>query len=145
MRTFAKSKPIMPQRMDITVKYYELQQVLQSTKTSTYGHDFISAVNDSVYKLMPRGAAYLDNVASELKVSQSKLRRRIHNYTGITPAYIMMLRMGEALRLLNVYPRYNISTIAMLCGFADHSHFTHTFIRFFGQSPMQYVQEHGLA
>lgn len=146
MTNFATSKPTMSFRMSNLAKYYVLQHTLHATPRTTYGRDFLSELNECVYKLMPRGEAYLDKVAAQLKVSPSKLRRQIQNYTGITPAnYLMMLRMGEAIRLLDVYPRYTISTIAMLCGFSDHSHFTHTFTRFFSQSPMQYVQEHGLA
>ena len=116
---------------------------MQALQLQGYGKEFVMDLDRQVYDLMPRGEANIQAVSAAMCVSVSKLRRLIQNFTGITPAhYILYVRMREALRLLSVYPKHSISTIASLCGFSDHSHFTHVFIRFFDCTPIQYVQQH---
>ncbi len=122
--------------------FQNLQQHMQTLQLKGYGKEFVVDLDRQIYELMPHGKANIQTVSAAMCVSTSKLRRMIQNYTGITPAhYILFVRMREALRLLSVYPKYSISTIASLCGFSDHSHFTHVFIRFFDCTPLQYVQE----
>ncbi|MBQ9285062.1 MAG: AraC family transcriptional regulator [Bacteroidaceae bacterium] len=128
--------------MEENSRFNALEQCLKKQTMSTYQRTFVSQVDSTVLDLMAVNQASAVNVAARLCVSISKLRRQLQNATGITPAvYIMLLRMREAVRLLNDYPQDSISSVAQACGFTDHAHFTHTFIRYFGRSPMQYVQE----
>ena len=129
---------IMPENS----RFIELESQLKARKMRAYDRAIISAVDSAVATLMTTNQISVDQVATALCVSPSKLRRQIQNATGITPAvYIMFLRLREAVRLLNDYPQNSISAIAAACGFTDHAHFTHAFIRYFGRSPLQYAQE----
>ena len=94
-----------------------------------------------IHKLMPAAQADIPHVAEALSLSPSQFRRRIQTLTNLTPAnYILAVRMAEAKRMLSLYPKYSISEISEHCGFADHSHFTHTFQRLFGMTPLQFTK-----
>ena len=124
-------------------KYEMLSECMQTPPRSDYAREFLAAVDRAVSDLMPTNKLAVEHVAAKLCISPSKLRRQLAFYARITPAnYLMMLRMRKAVSLLEAYPKYPISDIASSCGFSDHAHFTHAFVRFFGKPPMQYVQEH---
>jgi AraC-like DNA-binding protein len=123
-------------------KFFELQYRLEARRMTPYSRQFMAQVDDAILRGLPEASVSVETVASEVSVSPSKLRRQLQNATGISPAiYIMFVRLREALHLLEFYPQYSISEIALQCGFSDHSHFTHAFIRFFGCPPLQYIQE----
>ena len=49
--------------------------------------------------------------------------------------------IGDAELFANFEPMMTIEQIAYECGFADHSHFTHSFRRLFGMSPTSYARQ----
>lgn len=123
-------------------EYTKIKRHVENLSLNAKSADFIEKVGHSVNSLMPRGEVGIKFIASRLNVSTSKLRRVLHVITGLPPAkYVMYLRLRQSLYLLDRYPKYSISAISAQCGFFDHSHFTHTFIRYFGISPFQYVQK----
>ena len=123
-------------------EYTKIKQHVEELSLNAKSIDFIEKIENSVNVLMPQGEVDIKHIASRLNVSPSKLRRTMHAITGLSPAkYVMYLRLRQSLRLLDKYPRNTISAVSSRCGFFDHSHFTHTFIRYFGISPSQYVQD----
>ena len=102
---------------------------------------FLSQVDQTVLRLMPQGQADISHVASALCMTPSKLRRRMLECTDLTPAnYILTIRMDEAKRMLAAYPQHTVGEVAYHCGFADQAHFSRTFSRLFGVTPMQYAK-----
>lgn len=105
---------------------------------------FLNQVNQTILQLMPQGQADIDHVSSALCMTPSKFRRRMQECTELTPAnYILTIRMDEAKRMLSAYPQHTVGEVAYRCGFADQSHFSRTFNRLFGLTPMQFVKSLG--
>lgn len=102
---------------------------------------FLSKLDNIIFRLMPQGTCDATTVAQEMAVSRQQLGRKLKAVTDSTPTdYILSRRLEEAKRLLLEQPPLTLLDIAIRCGFADHSHLTHTFRRKFGISPTQYVK-----
>ena len=77
----------------------------------------------------------VDALASACNISVSALERRFKKHLKKTPhQYINEVRLDSARQMLRETNK-PIGTIALETGFADHSHFTRAFSRFFGISP----------
>ena len=59
-------------------------------------------------------------------------------YGGSVGGYLRQQRLWQARRRMHAEPERSLSDIALSCGFADQSHFTRHFRRFFGQTPGDY-------
>ena len=67
--------------------------------------------------------------------SATHFGRKFKEATGLSPmAYLRIYRMEEAYRLLKM-GKYNISEIALKCGFSDANYFTRCFKSHFGCAP----------
>ncbi|MFT7561700.1 MAG: AraC-like DNA-binding protein [Flavobacteriales bacterium] len=87
-------------------------------------------------------AILITDLACKANISVSALDRRFRKYLGKSPTqYICEVRLENASRLL-VESDLQISTIAYDVGFNDHSYFTRTFVKTFGQRPSEYRQGH---
>lgn len=65
-----------------------------------------------------------------------------HVYGTSVGAYVRMLRLRQARKLIEADPQGNLSQIAQQCGFADQSHFSRNFKRMFSMTPGQYCRRH---
>lgn len=80
----------------------------------------------------------LGDLAAETGLSRYHLLRVFKAATGLSPyAYHLQLRAERARRLL--LSGMPIAQAGMEAGFADQSHFTHTFRQLFGMTPGQYI------
>ncbi|MEM9446030.1 MAG: helix-turn-helix domain-containing protein [Verrucomicrobiota bacterium] len=76
-------------------------------------------------------------------LSISQFNRRFKQILSLSPReYLLRVRVRNACRLLET-TRETVSSIAMFCGFYDHSHFSHAFRKHTGLSPTRYRREHG--
>ncbi|MBQ9217121.1 MAG: response regulator [Muribaculaceae bacterium] len=81
----------------------------------------------------------LELMASQLAMTSTQLRRKVHAITGKTPlSYINQLRLGRAAQLLRGEPDLTIGDIADRCGYDDMAYFSRQFKQFYGQTPSQY-------
>jgi len=75
------------------------------------------------------------NISEACNLSVSALERRFKKHLKKTPhQYIMELRLERGRSLL-MKTEKGIGTIALETGFSDHSHFTRTFTKHFGEPP----------
>lgn len=82
----------------------------------------------------PGEALQLDDLAHTSGIGKFQLIRDFCRYTGYTPhAYIMQKRALLARHL--ILQKTPLADAAMTAGFADQSHMTRQFIRFYGYSP----------
>lgn len=80
----------------------------------------------------------LDLLARLSKRSLRSFQRRFKSMFHVTPMeYLRKFRVGRACQML-VETRETITTIAVECGFCDHSHLTREFRRNIGTSPCDY-------
>jgi len=77
----------------------------------------------------------VEELATVCNLSVSALERRFKKHLNRTPhQYITEFKLDHARRLL-LETEKSVGTIALETGFADHSHFTRTFSKHFGQPP----------
>lgn len=82
-----------------------------------------------------------DDLARLAHMSRRSFERKFLACFHVTPqAYIRKMRMRMASHTL-VYTNRPLSVVAANCGFADQSHFSREFRRYFGRSPREY-REH---
>ena len=75
------------------------------------------------------------SLAAACNLSVSALERRFRKHLNKTPhQYITQVRLEHSRRLLSDSDKA-IGTIALETGFADHSHFTRAFKRYYGIAP----------
>jgi len=77
----------------------------------------------------------LEHVARECGLSVSYFSRAFRKSTGMAPHRWLIQRRVEAAKALLSAKAASLSEIALLCGFADQSHFTRTFSGMVGSSP----------
>lgn len=80
----------------------------------------------------------LDELSNKLGVHPVHLSRAVPKYLDTTLGnYIRQQKIKKALvYLLN--PKYSLTDITYICGFADQSHFTRTFKMYFNLTPSKY-------
>ena len=84
----------------------------------------------------------LGEIAVQLKMGESQLRRRILELTGKNAnTYITQLRMEKAMRLLREHPTMLIGDVAEQCGFGDVAYFSRVFRQHYKMTPTQARQE----
>ncbi|MEM9319474.1 MAG: AraC family transcriptional regulator [Pseudomonadota bacterium] len=71
-------------------------------------------------------------------MSDSALLRAVKSMTGQTPQDLVRARRVEAARRLLQSSSLNLSEIAAATGFADQAHFSRSFKRAYGQSPLHW-------
>ena len=81
------------------------------------------------------GGTSLEMIAEACGLSVSHFARSFRQVTGLAPhAWLLRARVQRAMTLLQS-PDETLTSIALACGFADHSHFTKVFTRHTGVSP----------
>jgi AraC-like DNA-binding protein len=84
---------------------------------------------------LPGRKVGLVEIARTIGCSPFHLSRVFHEITGLTiPQYRKRLRIHEALRRLNE-GEHDLAAIAMVSGFADHSHMTRSIVAEYGDPP----------
>lgn len=83
----------------------------------------------------------LERVAREVHVSKRTLQRRLKEIDRTFSDLVLDIRTAEAGRLLQETD-LNITAVGYMCGFADSSHFTHSFKRRYGATPGAWREEH---
>ena len=87
------------------------------------------------------GALSVRAIANDVGVHPVHLARGFRRFCGATPGqYLLSLRLDRAARLLGE-SRLSVAEIALECGFADQSHFTHQFRRAYAVPPARFRAE----
>jgi transcriptional regulator GlxA family with amidase domain len=55
--------------------------------------------------------------------------------------FITAIRLNRATELLQT-GKYKVLEVAFMTGFSEHSHFTRSFSKHFGQTPSNYIKTH---
>jgi AraC-like DNA-binding protein len=97
-------------------------------------------LNDPIEYIESNFAAPIsvDQIARQCNLSVSALERRFKKHLKKTPhQYLNEVRLEHARGML-LETQKPIATIGMETGFSDHSHFTRSFTRYFGQAPSHF-------
>lgn len=126
---FAKEESLI---LLISLLIYECGQVVETPLTETGVNMLCDFMEQHFNEHIT-----LNQLCSYVNVSKSTLLRAFTKEIGMTPySYLESIRIGKAKKLLE--QGTSPIDVAMLTGFADQSHFTHDFTKYFGMSPSAY-------
>jgi AraC family transcriptional regulator len=81
------------------------------------------------------GKIHIEDLAELVSFSLSHFSRAFKRTFGITAHAWLMRRRIEVAQELLLTTDFTLSEIALRCGMADQSHFTHRFLRLVGETP----------
>lgn len=85
----------------------------------------------------------IPDIAGKCRLSMSYFVRAFRNTVGVAPyAWFLGQKIIRAKELLERSDA-SLAQIALECGFADQSHFTNTFVRKVGMTPLQWRRTGG--
>lgn len=110
---------------DIEIKSYNDQLMDRIVKAINEN------IGDSEFKV--------DQLCAVVGISRSQLHRKIKEIAGIPTAdFIRNIRLNQAARLLREH-KVSVSDVAYNTGFANQTHFSTVFKKYFGMSPSDYA------
>ncbi len=99
---------------------------------------FMDLVNKKLEENLSKEGYRVEDMASDLGVSRSRLYKKIHAITGKSPKeYMIDFKMKAAATLL-ITTEASIGEIFTLVGYCDSKHFSKEFKRYYGISPTEY-------
>ena len=111
--------------MDIEIKSYNDQLMDRIVKAINEN------ISDSEFKV--------DQLCAQVGISRSQLHRKIKEIAGIPTAdFIRNIRLNQAARLLREH-KASVADVAYNTGFANQTHFSTVFKKYFGMSPSDYA------
>jgi len=99
---------------------------------------FLTKLNGVIQQNYPDTHFRIENLSSEMAISERPLQRKLKSLTGYTPSqYLREFRLKQAVELLPAGKPVNV--IAELVGFSSPAYFASCFKDKFGVSPTDYV------
>jgi ligand-binding sensor domain-containing protein/signal transduction histidine kinase/CheY-like chemotaxis protein/AraC-like DNA-binding protein len=115
----------------------ETMDTLDMTEADT---QFLSSLNDIIEGKLLDSSFNLEQLSSELGMSQSSLNRKIKGLLDTTPNdYIRLVRMKKAAQLIKS-KAYRVNEVCYRVGFTSPSYFTTCFKKQFGVLPSEYSE-----
>ncbi len=137
-------------QIDVASMTYEIWEHVNAAYTDTQAvspatHNLNSAnatlVRDYVFENLARRIT-LESLSSLVGQTTHQFLISFRNSFGMSPGqYIIKERLRAAKRLL-LYSSWDITTIALRCGFSSHSHLTSTFSRRLSMTPSDFRQRY---
>ncbi|MFP4353450.1 MAG: helix-turn-helix domain-containing protein [Puniceicoccaceae bacterium] len=91
------------------------------------------------------GTVSVPALATTVGLNRTELEKRFRKHLGATPAHMILRMRVEHGRRLLLTSSAGIAEIAHAAGFSDNAHFTRSFRRFHGQSPIEFRARNRLA
>lgn len=84
----------------------------------------------------------VEKMCDEVGVSRTQLHRKLKEMTGVpTSEFLRNIRLNEAARLIRER-KINITQVSYMVRFANNSHFSTAFKKYFGMSPSEYAAKY---
>jgi AraC family transcriptional regulator len=88
------------------------------------------------------GDLSVEEIARHCELSPSRFTYTFKRTTGVTPhRWLTQRRVDRAKDLLRRNSRMPLAQVALACGFADQSHFTHVFTSVVGAAPGEWRRQ----
>jgi transcriptional regulator len=88
------------------------------------------------YIRMTNGMVPVNKLLDKVCLSQRQFERQFKNLTGMTPKmFSSITRFSLSEKYLRLHPNESLFSVALDCGYYDHSHLIREFKRFGGASP----------
>lgn len=130
-------------RILLKEKFSKQPQVTpQMLATNTLDKVFLDKVSAIIDQNMENSEFLVDDLASEMGMSRSKLFTKLKGVTGQTPNnFLMILRLKKAALLLRNNPELNVSDISVIVGFSSSRYFSKCFKDEYHIAPLAYRNE----
>jgi AraC-like DNA-binding protein len=120
---------------------YTLFALIQSILGSTFKNEITLSLKTIIEKNIANSGFSLAEASKSLGYNYDYLRRIYKSDTGITPTkYLLLIRIEQAKKLLE-NTNFQITTIALQCGFSDPYYFSRFFKEQTGVSPLKYRKD----
>ena len=108
-----------------------LTQSIQVDRQIIYATSFIK---------QSRGQLPVQNLIDKICICQRHFQRKFKDTTGYTPKeFSRIIKFQYAIEVLRNAPHTDLSSIALDCGYYDHSHFIKEFKRLAGDTPSYFL------
>ncbi len=117
----------------------------KKTEKAAYYPEYVSIVNETKFLLAKhlQEKNPLEELAQKFNINCFQLIRAFKAHTGLTPiAFLTLERLKKSKQLL--LQNNSLASIANDCGFYDQSHFTNTFKKQFGTTPLAYLNNYSI-
>ena len=117
-----------------------IEELPQSEPYKNSNQEFLMKFVDIVNQQLSHGQLGVEQVAEQMNMSATTLRRQLFQATGESPkAYFTAIQMRKATNLL-ANTDSSVADIALQCGYQEVSSFIRAFKRIYGVSPSQYLK-----
>ena len=118
----------------------QIEDLPQSPQPDNINQEFLVKLVDTVNQQLSQGQLGVEQVAEQMNMSSTTLRRQLLQATGESPkAFFTAIQMRKATNLLSTTDN-SIAVIALQCGYQEVSSFIRAFKRVYGVSPSQYLK-----
>lgn len=123
---------------ELTQQIEELSEAEPDNGNSN--QEFLMKLVSVVNQQLSQGQLGVEQVAEQMNMSATTLRRQLMQATGESPkAYFTAIQMRKATNLLTTTDS-SVADIALQCGYQEVSSFIRAFKRIYGVSPSQYLK-----
>jgi two-component system cell cycle response regulator len=147
-------KPFSPEHLQVQIanllsnrnkiREYFASSPLVHINTMAYSkadEHFLEKLNDAIYKNIENIELSVDQLADYMNMSRATLYRKIKAISDLTPnELINITRLKKAAELL-AENDYKVYEVAEMTGFSSQTHFGRNFMKQFGLSPMEYMNQ----
>ena len=119
------------------------EEKVEKLNIKGYDEDLMDRLMKAINANLDDSDFNVEALCDEVGISRTQLHRKLKEMTGVSTAeFIRNIRLNEAARLLKEH-KVNATQVAYAVGFANYSHFSTTFRKFFGMSPTDYEIKYG--
>ena len=126
-------------------KYMGVQEQADTVKQielTGINEEMMKKVMEAINEHLDDSDFNVEALADIIGMSRAQLHRRVKEATGITVGeFIRNLRLQQAARMLEKGDN-TIQQVAWAVGFSNPTHFSAAFKRYFGVSPLEYMNKH---
>lgn len=115
---------------------------VEKIEVKGYDEELMERIMKVVNENMSDSDFNVEKMCDEVGVSRTQLHRKLKEMTGVpTSEFLRNIRLNEAARLIRER-KINITQVSYMVGFANNSHFSTAFKKYFGMSPSEYAAKY---
>ena len=141
----ARVTGLIENRNRLRGKYMGVQEQAETVKQielTGINEEMMKKVMEAINEHLDDSDFNVEALADIVGMSRAQLHRRVKEATGITVGeFIRNLRLQQAARMLEKGDN-TVQQVAWAVGFSNPTHFSAAFKRYFGVSPMEYMNKH---
>lgn len=112
---------------------------VEKVEVKGYDEELMERIMKVVNENLSDSDFNVEKMCDEVGVSRTQLHRKLKEMTGVpTSEFLRNIRLNEAARLIREH-KINITQVSYMAGFANNSHFSTAFKKYFGMSPTEYA------